>query len=591
MDHHKRGKRSTWSKFKSFLKKSKRILKYAKPQWKLMLFLFVVSAFFSLLSLAGPYLIKILLDDIIPNKDYGLLLNLMALFIVIFVVKTLVGIYHSYKTTYFVDNLVFRVKQELFDHLEHLDLDFYNKRPVGDIIYRLDEDVYGIDSFISLIVNEILMDVLTAVFILIICLKLDWKVTLISLCFFPFYLLTQKYFGDKIRKQKQLLIKKSSDLLSFIEENITSIRAIKSFVMESKKLDTYTKKNKYLIKQDLKMDLLESYAGSVMGIITFTPLLIILWYGSYQVMTGALTLGSLIAIYTYVGKLFDPIESLGGIHIAIQSTMVSVNRVFEFMDKKPKVQERKNAKPIRDLKGHVRFDDVSFYYKKGESVLEHITFDIKPGEMVGVVGPSGAGKSTLANLLLRFYEPTSGRVMVDGKDIREYTLASYRGKIGIVNQQPILFRTTILENIKFANPTATVAEVMRAARLAQIHHSITRLEKGYYTVVGTKGDTLSGGEKQRVAIARVILRDPSLIMLDEATSNLDSTSEQRIQKAMDHVSKGRTTFVIAHRLSTLRNADKIVVLDGHHLVEQGTFDQLMKQKGVFRTFYQTQFQE
>jgi len=575
---------------RKFLNKVIRILKYAKPQWKLAILLFVISAVFSLLELVGPYLVKILLDDILPKKNIGLLFNLMALFIVIFVVKTITSVFYSYKTTQFVENLILRVKSELFQHLEDLDLSFYHTNKVGDILYRLDEDVYSIDSFIDLIVDVIMMNLMMTVFILAICLHMNWKITLASLTFFPFYLLAQKYFGDIVRKQKERIIKKVSDLLSFLQENLSSMKTIKEFALETVKLNEYNKRSRKLINMELKMDLTESFSGAVIGMITFTPLLVILWYGSMQVIGGVLTIGSLIAIYTYIGKLFDPISTLGSLNIAIQTNMVSVNRVFEFLDIKSKIKEKPTAMQLKDVKGKIRFDTVDFSYFKGEPVLKNVSFMINPGQVVGLVGPSGAGKSTIGNLLCRFFDPNKGGISIDGIDLRDLKLASLRQNIGIVSQEAILFNSTIRDNIKFGNITAADEEVEKAAKLANIHEFIMQQKKGYNTTVGERGVRLSEGQKQRISIARVILKNPKIIILDEATSSLDSESEKKIQEALMYVTKGRTTLVIAHRLSTIVDSDRIMVLKERKIAEEGTFEQLIKKKGIFYRFYNTQFE-
>ena len=589
--HNEHHKFPLWVRWLHFWKKAKRVLSYAVPYKKIVVILLFITAILSLLSLAGPYLVKILLDVIIPQKNLPLLIQLMSLFILIFVIKTLVGIWHSYQTTKLVENMILDVKTELFNHLENLDLSFYHTNKVGDILYRLDEDVYSIDSFIDILVDDFLLNLMTAVFILIICLKLNWKVTLVSLTFFPFYIVAQQYFGNILQKHKKRLVEKVADLLSFLEENISGIKAIKSFALETKKLNEYTSRTKLLIVRNLKMDLLESFSSAVVGVITFIPLLIILWYGGYKVIVGALSVGSLIAIYTYIGKLFGPVSSLGSLNVAIKMTMVSVNRVFEFMDVKSKLVEKKNALPLTHVKGDIVFKDVSFHYYPDDPLLQNISFHIKPGQMYGLVGPSGSGKSTVGNLVFRFFDPHEGTVSIDGKNLKDVTIKSIRQHIGIVSQEAILFNMTIKDNIKFGNPNASDPDVVRAAMLANIHDRIMTLPHGYNTVVGERGETLSGGEKQRISIARVILKDPPIIVLDEATSSLDSESEQKIQAALQNITQGRTTLVIAHRLSTVRNADQILVLRNRHIAERGNFETLMKKKGFFYHLYTTQFGE
>lgn len=577
--------------FRAFLDKAVRILSYAKPYWKTLILLLVISIGLSAISVVNPYLIKLLIDDILIAKNYSLLVALMLVFVFIFFLKTIVGIFHSYKSQWLAENIVLGVKRKLFSHLERLDLNFFSKKKLGDILVRLDDDVYSIEDFIGILIDDILMNVLTGSFILGICLYLNWKVTLSALCFFPFYVVSQKYFGEKVKKQRHKLIKLSANFLSFLQEAIISIRAIKAFVLEKLELDKYTKKSRRLIKEDLNLTLIEGYSGAVVGLITFTPLLIILWYGGFKVITGALTIGSLMALYTYVGKLFGPVSTLGSLNVAIQSTMVSVNRVFELLDKKPKIKEKADAKVLKGIKGLIKFKDVVFHYNPREPVLQRISFQIKPGEKVGLIGASGSGKSTIANLVCRFYDPVAGRIMLDGTDLKDLKISFLRSNIGIVSQETILFNTTIMENLRLGSLKAKKEDIVRAAKLARIHDFITSLEKGYSTMVGERGVNLSGGQKQRLSIARTILKNPKIIILDEATSSLDSESELQIQEALENVTKDRTTIIIAHRLSTIKNVDKIIVLKDHSIAEIGSFKELMQKKGVFYKFYQAQFQK
>ncbi|MBW3013863.1 ABC transporter ATP-binding protein/permease, partial [Candidatus Woesearchaeota archaeon] len=487
-----------------FINKTYRVLRFARPYWKTMIVLFIISVGLSAISIVNPYLIKILIDDIFIAKNYGLLVALMLVFVFIFFLKTIVGIYHSYKSQWLAENIVLGVKQRLFEHLERLDLGFFSRKKLGDILIRLDDDVYGVEDFIGILIDDILMSVLTGSFILGICLYLNWKVTLSALCFFPFYVVSQKYYGRKVKKQRQKLLRLSSNFLSFLQESMSSIRAIKAFVLEKMALSKYTRQSKKLIREDLKLTLIEGYSGSIVGLITFTPLLIILWYGGFKVITGALTIGSLMALYTYVGKLFGPVSTLGSINIAIQSTLVSVNRVFQYLDEKPKIKEKPNAKIIKNVKGSIEFKDVMFQYNPKEPVLEKISFKIKPGEKIGLIGPSGSGKSTIANLLCRFYDPITGSITLDNTDLKDLKIQFLRSQIGIVSQETILFNTTIMQNLRLGNQHATKDDAIRAAKLANIHDFIMTLHKGYDTMVGERGVNLSGGQKQRLSIARTI---------------------------------------------------------------------------------------
>ncbi len=574
---------------KIFWKKVGRVFSYALPFWKLFVVLVILSAIISGIELVNPYLIKLLLDDVLIGGDYVMLVLLMIIFVVTFFFKSLVGIWFSYKAEQLEENVVLNVKKDLFTHVESLDTGFIEKKQLGDVVRRLDEDVYSIEDMIGIFIDNILMNSLTGIFILAVCLSLNWKVTLASLGFFPLYILAQKYFAKRIRAQEKKVIRKGADLLSFMQEMVMSVKTIQNFLLEKLELKRYERKTKRLIQIDLKMNLLEGYSGFVIGFITFTPLLIILWYGGYSVIQGALTVGSLMALYTYIGRLFGPISELGSINIQIQQTLVSVDRVFQFMDKTPKVKNSRNALIPYRTNGSIEFDNVTFYYNPDEPVLKNINFKVKSGEKIGIVGGSGEGKSTLANMIPRFYDPIIGSIKLDGNDLRDLDLSFLRKTVGLVSQETILFNATIRQNIKLGNLHASKKDIINAAKLANIHDFIMSEKHKYNTVVGERGTNLSGGQKQRISLARTILKDPKIIILDEATSSLDSESEEKIQSSLNKFIKGRTTFIIAHRLSTLRNVDKILVLKEHRIAEFGSFGELMRKKGIFYNYYKIQF--
>ena len=574
---------------KLFWKKIGRIFSYARPFWKLFAVLFTLSAILSGIELINPYLIKLLLDDVLIGGDYVMLVLLMFIFVITFFFKSIVGIWFNYKAEQLEENVVLNVKKDLFTHVESLDTGFIEKKQLGDVVRRLDQDVYSIEDMIGIFIDNIVMNSLTGIFILAVCLSLDWKVTLASLGFFPLYLFAQKYFAKRISAQEKKVIRKGADLLSFMQEMVMSVKTIQNFLLEKLELNRYERKTRRLIQTDLKMNLLEGYSGFVIGFITFTPLLIILWYGGYSVIQGALTVGSLMALYTYIGRLFGPISELGSVNISIQQTLVSVDRVFQFMDKTPKVKNTRNAKVLKDVIGNVEFENVTFHYNQEEPVLSNINFKVKAGEKIGIVGGSGEGKSTLANLIPRFYDPLIGSVKLDGNDLRDVDLVSLRQNVGFVSQETILFNASIKQNIKLGNLQASKRDIINASKLANIHSFISSTKHGYNTIIGERGTNLSGGQKQRISLARTILKNPRIIVLDEATSSLDSESEEKIQSALDKFTRGRTTFIIAHRLSTLKDVDKILVLKDHKVAEYGSFKDLINKKGMFYHYYKIQF--
>jgi ABC-type multidrug transport system fused ATPase/permease subunit len=366
------------------------------------------------------------------------------------------------------------------------------------------------------------------------------------------------------------------------------MKAIKEFAREKIESKIFKRKGEALIKRQLRANVFGMTSGFITGLIVYIPSFIILFYGGYQVMAGVLTIGTLLALRTYVQQLFGPITSLGSLNKSLKTTMVSVDRVYEFLDVQPKIKEKDNAKNMRNVEGNIAFKNVSFSYDKKE-VLSNVDFEMKKGEKIGLVGPSGSGKSTIANLLMRFYDANKGGVTIDGVDLRDIKVNSLRKNVGIVSQETILFNMRIKDNIRFGNPKASDKDVVKAAKLANIHDFIRKLPKGYDTVVGERGAGLSGGQKQRISIARVILKDPQIVILDEATSSLDSESELKVQQALERVTKGKTTLIIAHRLSTLENVDRIIVLKNKKIAEQGKFAELLGKKGEFSRLYNIQF--
>ena len=567
-----------------FLKKALRILKYAKPHWKIVVSLLLVSLFLSVLGLVNPYLLKILIDDVLINKDIVLLFWLMIVFILIFIVESAAQIYYSYETKALGERIVLDVKTELFNHIERMDMQFHERKKIGDTLTRIDSDVYGIDSFIGIAVQDIILNLLASIAILIVCFNLNWKVTLTSLIFFPCYLVAQHYFAKKLKLQTEKVIRRDVKLLSFLQENYLSIPAIKEFLLERFQLKKYAKKAKDLINADLKLTLLQNWSGVIVGLITFTALLIILWYGSISVIEGMMTVGSLIALYTYLGKLFGPISAIGSINTAIQQTLVGVDRVFSYLDAKSTMMDVPHAKELKKMKGAVSFNNLSFTYDH-TPILRNVSFTIAPGEKIALVGISGAGKSTIAKLIARWYDPQKGGIFIDDHNIQNIKLNSLRKYIGFISQDPIIFDASIKENIKMANHNASNKQVVHAAKNAYLHDFILSLPNQYHTKVGERGIKLSGGQKQRIAIARAFLKNPKIIIFDEATSSLDNESEKHIHAATQELFKNRTTIIIAHRLSTIRQCPRVIFLDKHKVAGAGSFEELMKRNASFARLY------
>ncbi|NYZ79623.1 ABC transporter ATP-binding protein, partial [Candidatus Micrarchaeota archaeon] len=398
----------------------------------------------------------------------------------------------------------------------------------------------------------------------------------------------QKYYGRLIRKKYKSIRVSAADFLSFLQEKLSMIMLTKVFTREDYELTREKAKAKSLIKKELELTMTQSIMTATIAVITFAVMLFILWYGGVKVIAGAMTIGTLIAIYTYILQMFGPLETLVDINVSLQTTMVSVNRVFSFLDKKSEVIEKADAVELKNARGSIEFDNVFFTYGGRGRCIENVSLKIKPGERVAIVGPTGAGKTTLGSLITRLYDPQDGSVKIDGKDVRDLKIKSLRKNIGVVSQNTALFHTSIRENIAYGKPRSSKHEIIEAAKIAGIHDFIEKLPRGYETSVGERGAELSGGEAQRLAIARAALKNPAIIILDEATSSLDLETERRIQENLEKLTAGKTTIIITHRLTSVKNADRIVFMERGAIAEVGTFNALMKKKGRFYRMYETQ---
>jgi ABC-type multidrug transport system fused ATPase/permease subunit len=572
-----------------FIRKAGRILRYFKPYWVNWLGLFIIANFSTAISLVNPLIMKFLIDIVLVEKKFAYLHIIMGIFILIVLLGMFFRLYSNYYYTKLQLNILFDVRNDLFQHLENLDVSFFKEKKLGDIISRLTGDIGAIEEFVSLIFNTFIISVLTLIFIFIISASLHLRLTLLAMVVVPAIVLVQRYYGTRIREKYRIIREKGAEFLSYLQERLSFVPMIKLFTQEKTELYREEVKAKDVMRKNLDLTLTSSFASAATGIFISGSLIFTLWYGSYQVIIGALTIGSLVAIYSYIAQLFGPVGALTSLNVAMQTTMVSAERVFEFLDIKPKIMDKTGAKPLEEMEGEIRFQNVAFAYQVEEPILEGVNFVIKPGESIGLVGPSGVGKTTLVELITRFYDPTAGRILIDGMDLRDAQLQSLRSQIGMVTQEAILFNATLEENIAYGKASASFEEIAEAAKIAGIHDFIVTLPQGYETVVGERGLRLSQGQRQRIALARVFLKDPAIFLLDEATASLDSESEMRIQKAITEVMKGRTTIIIAHRLATIQAVDQIFVLNGKGVVEQGTFSELMDKKGHFYDLYMAQF--
>lgn len=578
----------TKEKVKKFWRKVLRIFIFFKPYWKVWIFLFCVSLLLSALGLANPLIIKFLIDNVLVTKNYALLQLLMLVFTGLTLVSTGVRIVVRYAYAKLELSVLYDVRNTLFGHIEAMGPKFFEQKKVGDLLTRLGSDISGIEEFISLVFNGFIANSFSLIALFSISLYLSWKITVITLVVIPFYIASQRLYAGRLRKFYGVIKRQSAALTSFFEEKLSAIALVQIFGREEYELQEERRQSERLIGASLHTTLTSSIAGTIIGLLTFTALLFVLWYGGYQVIAGELTLGGFIAIYSYLGGLFSPIEAIVGLYTGVQSSLASVDRVFQILDIAPTVRDEPDAVPLPHIKGSVIFDHVRFDYGR-KLILKDVSFHVSPGEVVGIVGESGTGKTTIIQLLSRFYDPASGDVIIDGHNTRHAALRSLRQRIGIASQNVVLFNATIRENLSYGRPRgAGMREIEAAAREAAIHDTIMALPHKYRTPLGEKGMTLSGGERQRLAIARLILKRPDLVVLDEATSFLDFKTELQVLRNLRSVFAGKTMFIIAHRLSTLEDASRILVLKGGRIVEDGDFKTLLARKGEFFNLYRYQ---
>ena len=516
------------------------------------------------------------------------LMSLIALVILaLFVAKGVLSFGHRYTISRMSQKLVLKLRNELYSGLVHFPLEFFTKRRAGDIMSRGTNDMAALHTSIHSISDAIRAAAIVLVFVTIMFVK-SWQLTLLTVVAFPPAIYMISRFGKRIKDASVLIQAKIADISSYLERTVFGIKVIKSFAAEDWEKARFMKENKAKYSVAMKRVRLSAYLLPLIEIITATGMVAVFWLGFWQVITGRLTTGWFIGFIAMVGMVYKPIKTLGTFNTAFQQAVASAERIFEILDVQPEIHDAPDAISIPKIKGDVEFKDVSFAYDGQGMVLDHINLKVKAGELIALVGPSGVGKTTFVSLLTRFYEITSGEITIDGCSISKITLRSLRQQMGLVPQETVLFGGTVRENIVYGRFDATEEEIIQAAENANAHEFITQLSNGYDTSIGERGMQLSGGQRQRLAIARAILKDPHILILDEATSSLDTKSEALIQEALTNLMKGRTTFIIAHRLSTLMHADKIIVVDDKHITQIGTHEQLIQTPGLYRRLWELQ---
>ena len=571
----------------------RRLLHYVQPYRRWMIVSVIALLFSTALNLILPLVIRNLVDVVFTSSNLPRLNQLAGGLFVVFMVQALFSAAHRYTLSFVGERAIADIRIELYSHLQRLSLRFYAENRTGEIVSRLTNDVTLLQEAITNNLVSLLQQLIMLVGASVLLFYLNWQLTLVILTGIPIITVIIITLGRRIRAASKLVQEKLAEAANVVEETTSGVRIVQSFAREGYENGRFSAKVNDTFAAAMVRAKISAVLGPVIGFLAFASITITLWFGSWQVIDGTLTDGGLVAYLVYTMMVASPIASLAGLYAQFQSALGAGERLFELLGTIPDIADAPNAYPLPPVVGSVTFDHVSFDYSRAVAILRDVAFAAQPGQVVALVGPSGAGKTTLVNLVPRFYDVGQGQISIDGHDIRGVQVASLREQIGIVPQETILFSDTVYTNIRYGKLDATLAEVEAAARAANAHDFITQdLPDGYETMVGERGVKLSGGQRQRVAIARAILKDPRILILDEATSSLDSESEQLVQEALERLMAGRTTFVIAHRLSTIVNADWILVLDKGQIVEQGTHEQLLRHEaGLYARLHGMQFGE
>lgn len=567
-----------------------RLLHYVVPYWRRGVAAILAMILGALTTLAVPWIIRNIIDEVLAAKNL-VALNWIALgILVLFFLRGVFSYLQGYLMSYIANRVIIDIRNEVYARVQRLSLRFFDTRKTGSLMSRLTNDIGAlqtaiVDNFVNIVKESVIL-----IGSLVGMVILHWRLTLLCIIIVPLVSITIKYFGRKLKKSGHMMQERIADVTSHLQETIGGIRVVKSFFREDYEIARFRQINQASFGAAMKAARQSSQLSPIVEFIAAIAVTAIIWYGGWSVIDGELTAGELIAFLIYAINLANPVRRLSALYGDIQRSMAAGERVFALLDETPDIREKADAIALPVLRGDVVFDAVHFQYEPSKEVLSGISFHAEPGQKIALVGPSGSGKSTIANLIPRFYDVTAGAIRIDGHDIRDVTLASLREQIGIVPQDTALFNTTIEENIRYGRLDATDEEVAAAVRAANAEEFVRQLPQGLQTPIGDRGLVLSGGQRQRIAIARALLKDPRILILDEATSALDTESEQLVQAALERLMIGRTAFIIAHRLTTIQDADHILVIDRGRIVESGTHQSLLALHGMYYNLYTLRLQ-
>jgi len=571
------------------MKNAKEFLSLLHPYKKKVIIAFMAILAANILGLAFPWVLKLVIDEVLPQRNVRLLNVLTIGLILVFILKFYFGFIREYLFSFMGESVVCDLRNKLYWHLQRLSVKYVENTPTGRIISGIIGDVESIKDFLFGGVIDFLYSFFNLLFVLIILFILDWRLTLISLIFLPVFGLTFFKLAPRLKGKHSRVREKYAELTARLNEVLSGIRIVAGFAKGEQEAERFNLKQREIFEVSMgshKLGILlwmSSEFFSSLGLVT------IIWFGSRRVFSGQITIGALMAFYSYLGMLFFPVIKMVIINNYYQEAVASLERINKILSKEPEIKDTGHPVRLDKIKGSVVFSGISFSYDNRKEILSEINLKVEPSEVIALVGKSGAGKTTLINLLLRFYEPEKGTIFIDGYNLKDLELKSYRSKIAMVIQDDYLFSASIKENILYSKPDASQDEVIRAAKSANAHRFIMELPDGYDTQIGERGVKLSYGQRQRISIARAMLRNPAILILDEATSSVDSETERLIiQEAFNNLMAGRTTFIIAHRLSTVNYAHKIVVIEEGRITETGRHLELLKKKGSYWRFWKEQ---